>query len=84
MKRFSRFSIFSVNVFSTNEDFEHLSTKKEPFNQIIRKWQPKDVFVDLLEKYLGMNAGLWNSVYMCFWIFENFREDFWDVWVLRY
>ena len=29
--------------------------KKDPFNQIIRKWQPKSVFVDLLEKYLGMN-----------------------------
>ena len=31
--------------------------KKDLFNQIIRKWQP-DVFVDSLEKYLGMNAGL--------------------------
>ena len=30
--------------------------KKDPFNQIIRKWQPNCVFVDLLEKYLGMNA----------------------------
>ena len=47
---------FLYNVFfSTNEDFEHLSMKKDPFNQIIRKWQPKSVFVDLLEKCLGMN-----------------------------
>ena len=44
--------------FSTNEDFEHLSMKKDPFDQIIRKWQPKGVFVDLLEKYLGMNGGI--------------------------
>ena len=71
---------FLYNVFfSTNEDFEHLSMKKDPFNQTIRKWQPKAVFINLLEKYLGMNAGLWSSVYVWFWIFENFREDFWDV-----
>ena len=31
--------------------------KKDPFNQIIRKWLPKDVFVNLLEKYLGANTG---------------------------
>ena len=53
--------------------------KNNPFNQIIRKWQPKGVFVNLLEKYLGMNAGLCSSVYVWFWIFENFREDFWGV-----
>ena len=35
---------------------------EDPFNQIIKKWPPKGVFVDLLEKYLGMNAGLWSSV----------------------
>ena len=44
--------------FSTNKDFEHLSMKKDPFNQIVMKRQPEGVFVDLLEKYLGMNAGL--------------------------
>ena len=38
---------------------------KNPFNQIIRKWQP-GVFVDLLEKHLGMNAGLWSNVYVWF------------------
>ena len=32
--------------------------KKVPFNQIIRKWQAKGVFVDLLKKYLGINTGL--------------------------
>ena len=58
---------FLYNVFfSTNEDFEHLSMKKDPFNQIIRKWQPKGVFVDLLEKHLGMNGGLWSNVYVWF------------------
>ena len=32
--------------------------KKDPFNQIIRKWLPKDVFVNLLEiNYLGANTG---------------------------
>ena len=46
-------------------------------------WQPKDVFVKLLEKYVGMNAGLWSSVYMWFKIFVNICEDFWDVWALR-
>ena len=36
------FSIFSLIIFSTNEDYEHFSMKKDLFNQIIRKWQPKD------------------------------------------
>ena len=49
---------FLYHLFSTNEDFEHLSMKKDPFNPTIRKWQTKGVFVDLLEKHLGMNAGL--------------------------
>ena len=52
-------SLFSVKlVFTTNEVFEHLSMKKDPFNQIIRKWSPEGVFVDLLEKHLGVNSGL--------------------------
>ena len=46
--------------------------KKDPFNQIIRKSPPKSVFADLLEKYLGMNAGLWSSVRVLFWIFGKF------------
>ena len=76
----SCFSIFSITFFfSTNEDFEHRSMKRDPFNKTIRKWEPKGVFVDLLETYLGMNAGLWSSVYVWFWIFENFCEEFWDV-----
>ena len=45
----SYFSISSKTIFSTSEDFEHLSMKKDPFNQIIRKWQPEGVFVGLLE-----------------------------------
>ena len=57
--------------------------KKDLFNQIIKKWQPKCVFVDLLEKYLGMKADLWSDVYVWFYIFENFCDDFWDVWVLH-
>ena len=44
-------SPFSLQpIFFTNEDFEHLSMKKDPFNRIIRKCQPEGVFVDLLEK----------------------------------
>ena len=58
-KNYLRYLHFLYNVFfSTNEDFEHLSMKKDPFNQIILKCQPKGVSVDLLEKYLGMNGGL--------------------------
>ena len=49
---------------------------KDPFNQIIKKWQPKGAFVDLVEKYLGMNAGLWSSVCVWSWIFKNFLENF--------
>ena len=44
--------------------------KKYPLNQIIKKWPPKGVFVDLLEKYLGINVGLWSSV--CVSGLENF------------
>ena len=44
-------SPFSLQpIFFTNEDFEYLSMKKDPFNRIIRKCQPEGVFVDLLEK----------------------------------
>ena len=66
-------------LFSNNEVFEHRSMKKDPLNQIFRKWPPKAVFVNLLDKYhLGMNAGWWSSVRMVlnFW---NFFEDFCDV-----
>ena len=53
------FLYFLHNIFfSINELFEHLIMKKDPFNQIITKWPPKGVFVDFLEKYLGMNVGL--------------------------
>ena len=49
--------LYNLFFFSHNEVFEHFSMKKDPFNQIIRKWPPKGVFVDLLDKYLGTNAG---------------------------
>ena len=49
--------------------------KKDPFNQIIKKWPPKGVFVDLLEKYLGMNVGVWNSVCV-FWSWKLFMIIF--------
>ena len=41
-------------IFSTNEVFELLGMKINPFNQIIRKKPPKVVFVILLENYLGI------------------------------
>ena len=34
----------------------------------------------LLEKKLGTNASLWSSVCLLFWIFDNFFEDFCDVY----
>ena len=43
--------------------------KKDPFNQTIKEWPPKGVFVDLLQKYLGMNVGLWSSVGLCVCVF---------------
>ena len=48
--------------------------KKDPFNQIIKKWPPKGVFVDLLEKYLSMNVGLWSSLYV--WSWKHFMTIF--------
>ena len=48
--------------------------KKDPFNQIIKKWLPKGVFVDLLEKYLSMNVGLWSSLYV--WSWKHFMTIF--------
>ena len=56
--KISPFFSTNVTVFSTNEVFEHFIMKKDPFNQIIKKWPPKGVLVDLLEKHLGMNVGL--------------------------
>ena len=55
------------------------STPHHGQRSIIKKWPPKGVFVDLLEKYLGMNAGLWSSVCVWPWIFKSFFEDFCDV-----
>ena len=60
-----------VNLF-----FLHFIMDKDPFTQIVKKWPPKGVFVDLLQKYLGMNAGLWSSVCVWSWIFERFFENF--------
>ena len=50
--------------------------KRDPFNQVIRESQPKRVFVNLLKKYLGINAGIWSNFYVWFWIFENFVRIF--------
>ena len=44
-KNYLRFSCVSI----TNEFFEHLSMKKDPLNQIIRKWPPEGVFADFLD-----------------------------------
>ena len=33
----------------SNKVFEHLSLKKDPFNQIIKKWPRRGGFVDILE-----------------------------------
>ena len=79
----SCFSIFSITCFFYLIKFLNLSMKKDQFNQIIRKWPPERVFVNLLEKYIGMSAGLWSSVCVWFWIFEKFFEELCDVIVLR-
>ena len=42
------------------------------------KVAPKGVFINLLEKCLGMNAGLWSSVCVWFRIFEKSFENFCD------
>ena len=49
--------------------------KKDPFNHIIKKWPPESVFVNLLEKYLGMNVGLWSSVCVCL-VLKTFYDNF--------
>ena len=72
----SCYSIFSVNFFLYYWRFWTTQHEKDTFNQIIRKWTSIGVFVDLLEKYLGMNAGLWSSTCVWFWIFENFCRIF--------
>ena len=58
--------------------------KKDPFNQIIKKWPPKGVFFDLLEKYLGMNVRLWGSVCVCVSGLENVLWQFlWCLWTKK-
>ena len=63
--------------------------KKDPFNEIIKKWPPEGVFVDLLETYLSKNVGLWRSVCVCVCVcvcvsgLENFYGNFCDVCELR-
>lgn len=56
------FFIFCITCFFflsfANEVFENLHIRKDLFNQIIRKWSSKIAFVNLLEKYSAMNAGL--------------------------
>ena len=50
--------------------------KKDPFNQIIRKWSLKGVFVDLLEKQLGMKL-VYEVVCACgFEFLRTFFEEF--------
>ena len=52
------FLYFLYKLFFLLMKFLNTSMKKDPFNQIIRNWQPKGVFVDLLGKCLAMKAGL--------------------------
>ena len=48
-KNYLRYLNFLYDVFfSTNEDFKHLSMKKDPFNKIMRKWQPKVTIKSIL------------------------------------
>ena len=52
--------------------------KINPFNQIIKRWPPNRVFVDLLEKYLGMKVGLCSGVGVCL-VLKTFYDNFVDV-----
>ena len=84
------FSFSSWICLSTNKVFEHLSMKKDPFNQIIRKWPPKGDLVDLLEKYLGMNFfKVFSDVWKFFKVLSYQSFDVkclllsWDAYVYR-
>ena len=69
---------------STNyKVFNVLACRKRPIQSNYQEVATKKCFCRLLEKYLGTNAGLWSSVYLRFWILENFFEEFCDAWVLR-
>ena len=70
--------------------------KKDPFNEIIKKWPPEGVFVDLLETYLSKNVGLWRSMCVCVCVrvcvcvcvcvclvLKTFYGNFYDVCELR-
>ena len=74
------FLYFLHNLFFLLMSFSTPHHGQNPFNQIIKKWLPKYVSVDLLEKYLDMNAGLWSGVCVRSWIFENVFENFWIVY----
>ena len=52
--------------------------KIDSFNQIIKRWPPNRVFIDLLGKYLGMNVGLLSSEGVCL-ILKTFYDNFVDV-----
>ena len=52
--------------------FLNTSSWRKIHSIIVKKWPPKGVFDDLLEKYLGMNVGLWSSVCVCVSGLEKF------------
>ena len=81
---FLHVSPFSLkHVFSTNEVFEQLSVKKDPFDQIIRKRPPKGNFIIFWRNIL-VRTLVYEVVYSCsFEFLRTFFEKICEVWVLR-
>ena len=73
----SNFSIFCITCFF------YLNTPAWRKVHSIKLWgsshQKVFISVNLLEKCLSINAGLWSSVCVWFWTFEKLLEDFRDV-----
>ena len=67
---------FLHSLFFLLRKFSTLHHRQRSIQSNYQEWPPKGVFFDSLEKYLGMSPGLWSSVCVWCWIFENFFENF--------
>ena len=69
------FSIFRIYFFLLMK-FLNTSAWREFHLIKLQETGTKGVLVELLEKYLGMCAGLWSNVCVCFWTFGFFLRFF--------
>ena len=69
-------SIFCITCFSAKEVFNTSSQTKIDSIKLSRNGHQKVFFFDSLDKYLVLSAGLWSSVCVVSWIFENVFENF--------